>query len=336
MANETLTGTVAAMTATEILARQARKAHLPKMVLASLVHLDDVSAERSNTKRYIIESDLGVSSAGAEGVALTPTVSVGFDTSVDVVVSEGVADMALLTELAVSTALGIPMDEVQRVFAEGTQELFMRLLAPFVNRLIPRGMQKIESDLLAHLSSITASVGSTTVDMSLTTMLQAQYQYRVNQALRPINVCKYLLTENQASEVNIAALAASGGAAGAIWGQPGRFGMAQRGDDGAAPGHIGTFLGYDVHTYDAELNVTANAGADVLGAFGDFGDPNLAPDDPRLAGRPGAIVLANRGSLKLRFNDKLEHRSAGVIMNAYYGSAIVQNKGLVSLLSDAP
>lgn len=336
MANETTTGSAAAMIATEILARQARKAHLPKMVLSSLVHQDDISAERSNTKRYIIESDLGVSSAGAEGVALTPTVEVGFDSSVTVTVSEGVADMALLTELAVSTALGIDMSEVQRIMVEGTQEEFLRLLAPLVNRLMPRGMQKIESDLLAQLSNITASVGSTTVDLSLTTMLQAQYQYRVNQALRPISFAKYLLTENQANEVNIAALAASGGAAGAIWGQPGRFGMAQRGDDGAAPGHIGSFLGYDVHTYDAELNVTANGGADVLGAFGDFGDPALAPDAPALAGRPGALVLANRGALRMRFKEKLEHRGAGVIMNAYYGGAMVQNKGLVALLSDAP
>lgn len=336
MANETLTGTVAAMTATEILARQARKAHLPKMVLSSLVHVDDVSAERSNTKRYIIESDLGVSSAGAEGVALTPTVEVGFDSSVNVTISEGVADMALLTELAVSTALGVDMDEVQRLMVEGTQEEFLRLLAPLVNRLIPRGMQKIESDLLALLSSISTSVGTSGNDISLTDMLQAQYRYRTNQALRPISFCKYMLAENQANEVNIAALAASGGAAGAIWGQPGRFGMAQRGDDGAAPGHIGTFLGYDVHTYDGELNVTANAGADVIGAFGDFGDPMMAPDDPRLAGRPGAIVLANRGQLKLRFKEKLEHRGAGVIMNAYYGGALVQNKGLVALITDAP
>lgn len=336
MANETTTGIVAAMLATEVLARQARKAHLPKMVLASLVHVDDLGTERSNTKRYIVESDLGVSSAGAEGVALSPTVALGHDSSINVVISEGVADMALLTELAISTSLGIEMDDVQRIIADGTQEQFMALLAPIVNRLVPRGMQKIESDLLATLSSITASVGTTTQDMTLTTMLQAQYQYRVNQALRPINVCKYLLTENQANEVNIAALAASGGAAGAIWGQPGRFGMAQRGDDGVAPGHIGTFLGYDVHTMDAELNVYANGVDDVLGAFGDFGDPMLAPDAPQLAGKPGALVLANRGSLKLRFKEKLEHRSAGVIMNAYYGVAITQNKGLVALLSDAP
>lgn len=332
----TLTGSVAAMTATEILAREARKAHLPKMVLSSLVHQDDVSAERSNTKRYIIESDLGVSSAGAEAVALTPTVEIGFDTSVNVTVSEGVADMALLTELAVSTSLGIDMDEVQRLMLEGTQEEFLRLLAPLVNRLIPRGMQKIESDLLAQLSSITTSVGTSGNDITLTDMLQAQYRYRTNQALRPINVCKYLLTENQANEVNIAALAASGGAAGAIWGQPGRFGMAQRGDDGVAPGHIGSFLGYDVHTYDAELNVFANGTTDVVGGFGDWGDPNLAPDDPRLAGRPGGIVLANRGSLKLRFKEKLEHRGAGVIMNAYYGVAITQNKGIVAIITDAP
>lgn len=336
MANETATGSVAAMIATEILARTARKAHLPKMVLFSLVHHDDVSTERSNKKRYMVESDLGVSSAGAEGVALTPTVEIGMGTSVEVTVSEGVADMALLTELAVSTGLGIDMDEVQRIMVEGTQEEFLRLLAPLVNRLIPRGMQKIESDLLAALSSITSSIGTSGSDMSLTDMLQAQYQYRINQALRPITVCKYLLTENQANEVNIAALAASGGAAGAIWGQPGRFGMAQRGDDGAAPGHIGTFLGYDVHTYDAELNVTANGGADVVGAFGDFGDPMMAPDDPRLAGRPGGLVLANRGSLKLRFKEKLEHRGAGVVMNAYYGVGIPQNKGLVACVTDAP
>jgi len=339
MANETLTGTVAAHTATEILARAAIKAHLPKMVLSSLVHRDDLGEARSNQKRYIVDSDLGVSSAGAEGVALTPTLSIGMGTSVNVSVSEGVADMALLTELAISTALGIDMDTVQRIMSAGTQEQFLSLLAPFVNRLIPRGMQKIESDLLALLSGLGTSVGTTNTDCSIANLLAAQYQYRINQATRPITEARYLLTENQANEVNLEALSTSGGVQGAIWNQQANYGMANRPADGEAhmvQGLLGPFLGYPVHTYDSELNVNANGVTDVIGGFGVFGDAGRAPDDVALGGKPGAFVLLNRGSLKLRFQEKLDHRAAGVVMNAYYGVGELVDKNVVAIITDAP
>lgn len=340
MANETLTGGLAAMIATEVLAKRAIAAHLPKMVMWSLCHQDNLGdGDFSNTKRYMVDSDLGAASAGVEGVALTPTVAIGMGTSVEVAISEGVADMALISELAVSTALGIAMERVQAIFDNGTPEQFQGLLAPFVNRLIPRGMQKIEADVLAKLSGLSTSVGTSGQDITIANMLGAQYQFRINQPLRPISEAKYLLTENQANEINVEALATSGGVQGAIWANQARYGLANRPADGEAvmsQGRLGDFLGYDVHTYDSELNITANAAADVVGAFGVFGDPNRAPDDPALAGKPGAIVILNRGGLKLRFEGKLDHRSAAVVMNAYYGVGELVDKNLVGIITDAP
>jgi hypothetical protein len=339
MALETLSGTLAALTATEILARQSILANLPRLVLSSLVHRDALTTERSNQKRYTVESDLGAASAGIEGVDLTPTVQIGMSTSVNVSISEGVADMARISENAISTALGIDMDQVQAIIEGGTVEQFRTLLAPFVQRLIPRGLQKIEADLLAHLASLTNTVGTSGSDFTIAQMLGAQFEYRSNQPLRPITEAKYLLTENQANEINIEALATSGGVSGALWNTQARFSMSDRQANAEmvqAQGYLGEFLGYPVHAYDSELNVTANGGADVVGAFGVLGDPNRAPDDPALGGRPGAIVLLNRGSLKVRFAPHLTGRSADLVMNAHYGTGLIVNTGAVGIVTDAP
>lgn len=330
----------AANTATQILAAIAIKAAMPKMVLYSLVHQDDLGNARTNTKRYMVNSDLGAASAGAEGVALTPTVAIGMGTSVEQTVSEGVADMALLTELMVSTVLGLDMDTVQRIINEGTQAQFESLFQPFIERMIPRGMQKIEADLLALLSGLGGTAaGTTTADCTIANLIAVQYLYRIAQAPRPITEARYLLAEIQANDVNTEALSTSGGLGGALWGSQANYGMANRPLDGVAvqvAGLLGSFLGYPVHSYDAELNVLANADADVIGGFGVFGIPGVAPDASGVAGRPGAFNLLRRGGLKIRFNDKLEHRSAGLVMNAYYSPGEVVDRSVTPIITDAP
>lgn len=333
--NETTTTSQAANTATEILSAIAIKAALPKMVLTSMVHRDDLGAAKTNKKRYRVNADLGQSSAGIEGVALTPTVEITQGTSVELTVSEGVADMALITELAASTALGVDMDAVQRIFIEGTQAEYETLLAEYIERLIPRGMQKIEADCLALLAGISTTVGSSGVDCSLANLITMIYRYRIAQAPRPITEARFLLAEIQASDVNTEALSTSGGVGGSIWAAQADYGMANRQND-ETQGRLGSFLGYPVHTYDAELNVTANGGADVIGAFGVFGIPGVAPDAPSVQGKPGAFCLLSRGSLKCRFKDKLEHRGAGLVMNAYYVPGELVDRSLVAAVTDAP
>lgn len=336
MANETTTTSQAANNASEILSAIAIRAALPKMVLASMVHRDDLGASKSNKKRYRVNSDLGQSSGGIEGVALTPTVEITQGSSVEMTVSEGVADMALITELAASTALGVEMDEVQRIFLSGTQEQYEALLAEYIERLIPRGMQKIEADLLALLLGISTTVGSSGVDATIANLLSLIFKYRIAQAPRPITEARFLLAEQQADDVNREALSTNGGVGGSIWMSQADYGMANRDRNDETVGRIGSFLGYPVHTYDSELNQTANAGADVVGAFGVFGVPGVAPDAPSVQGKPGAFNLLSRGSLKCRFKDKLEHRGAGVVMNAYYAAGELVDRSLVALVTDAP
>lgn len=337
MANETTTGTLAAHIATEALAKSAIEAALPRMVATSLAHKDSIDGVQAAQKRYMVNSDLGAASAGTEAVALTPTIAIGMGTSVTVNPTEGVADMALITEEAVMEALGVPSAQVERLFVEGTQDQFMALLAPIVGRLIPRGMQKIEADVLALLSGHGTSVGTSGADVTIANLLAAIYQYRINQAPRPIGEARFLLAENQAHEVNLEALSASGGVAGAIWGSQANYGVGNKpSEQFEVQGLLGTFLNYPVHTYDAELNVTANGGADVVGGFGVFGVPGVAPDAPTLMGKCGSWVVLDRAPLSIRYQPALDYRAAKVVMRAIYGVGELVDRGVVAIVTDAP
>jgi hypothetical protein len=339
MANETTTGTLAALIATEKLAQQAIQAHLPRMVLTGLVHRDSIDGERAPKKRYMVNSDLGAASGGTEGVDTTPTVAVNMGTSVDVTPSIGVKDMVLITEDAVMQALGVMASQVRGIFAEGSQAQFESILAPIVNRMIPRGLQKIEADgLSALLAASSTTVGSSGNDITIANLIQAQYQFRKNAALRPIGEAKYLLTENQKFEIDLEAASASGGVAGALWNTQLDYSLLRRqaGDEFERSGLIGTFLGYEVYTYDNELIVTANAGADVAGAFGVFGVPGVAPDAPQLAGKCGAWVYLERSPLSIQYQQDASLMAAEAVMSARYAWAELVDLNVVGIITDAP
>lgn len=331
MANETTASTLAAYIQTEVMAKEAIKPLLPKMVFTQLCHYDSISGMNSAKKRYYKQGDLGAATAGTEGTALSSYTALSLGTSVDVTPTEGVAMLAQVTENAASLALGVPFEQVQRIFIDGSSDQLSALLGPIINELIPMGMQKIEADGLALISGLSRSVGSTTVNASLADLIAAQYSFRTAQALRGVQEAKYLMAEKAINDVNVEVLATSGGIGGAVWMQQAQFGLANAKDDMGA-GYIGHLLGCPVHTYDSELNVLANSDTDVLSAFGVFGVAGKAPDECQ--GRPGAFVYLEKAPLTIRAHVNLPARAIDVVMTAHYLFAELVDANAVKIVSN--
>jgi hypothetical protein len=331
MANETTASTLSAYIRTEVMAKEAIKAHLPRMVASGLCHQDSISGLGSAAKRYFKQGDLGAASAGTEGTALSSNTALSLGTSVTVTPTEGVATLAQITENGASLALSIPFEQVQRAFVDGSSDALCAMLEPIINELIPMGMQKMEADCLALLSSLGTSVGATTVNCSIADLIAAQYQLRINQPLRGVQEAKYLMAEKPINDVNVEALSTSGGVGGALWMQQANYGLANAKDDMGA-GFLGTFLGAPVHVYDSELNVLANADTDVLSAFGVFGVKGKAPDE--CGGRPGAWVYLEKAPLTIRIAENLPLRGVDVVMTAHYLFAELVDKNAVKIISN--
>jgi hypothetical protein len=335
MANETTASTLSAYTRTEVMAQRAILANLPKFVFLGQFHRDSISGMNAPLKRYFKQGDLGAASAGTEGTALSSNTALSLGSSVTVTPTEGVAILSQVTENAASLALGIPFEQVQRMFVDGSSDAIASMIEPIINEHIPMAMQKMEADALALMSGLSTSVGSTTVDCSIANLMAAQYQFRLNQPLRGIQEAKYVLAEIQVNDVNTEAISTSGGVGGAIWGNQANYGLANAQDDLGA-GYIGTFLGRPVHTYDAELNVTANASADVVGCFGVLGRPGVAPDAPEMMGRPGAFVYLEKAPLMTRAHANLLLRAVDVVTTAHYLCAELVDLNAVKIVTDAP
>ena len=334
MANETTSSTLSALIRTEILANEAILAHRPKMVLSSKFHKDSISGMNTDRKRYYKRGDLGAASGGTEGTALSANTALSLGTSVTPVPTEGVAILSQITENAISLALGISFEQVQRMIVNESSDAMVAMLEPIIYDHVGMGMQKMEGDALALLPSISTSVGTTTADCTIANLIEAQYKFRINQALRPITEAEYVLAEIQANDVNVQAIATSGGIAGTIWGSQANYGLANAPDDMGA-GFIGTFLGRKVSTYDAELNTytLANADADVVGVFGVLGGPR-APD--QMMGRPGAFVYLEKAPLMTRVQSNLLLRGIDVVTTAHYIMAELVDLNAVKIVTDAP
>lgn len=336
MANETTRGTLAALIATEKLSALSRAAHLPRLPFSQLIHQDSIDGERAPQKRYTIESNLGRSAGGTEGVALANTLAIGMATSVNVATSEGVADQVTITEDAVMESLGVSHGEVASIFAEGTQAQFEQLLAPVVNRLVPRGLEKIEYDALQKILDGTNSVGVTNANASLLNALQAIYQFQRQNPLRPMVEARFMVDPSVVFEWNLQAGITGGGVEGAVWVNQANYGLLSRlPNDYETNGFAGTLLGYQVHNYAPELapEVTDGDGTGVVGCFGHFVMPSLPPDAPALGGKPASFVYLERSPLRLRFDMDISMRGAKVVMNARYGHGCLAPLGFVKLVS---
>lgn len=336
MANETLAANQSALIATEVIADEVIKAHLPSIRFLNLVHHKSMDGMGSNTLRIPVYSDLGAASGGTEGVDATPSVQLGMGTSITVTPTEGVLEMALISDDTVMRRLGgTPYQTVRSAFFSGNDAAISTLLRPDIERLIPMGLQKIEADGYALLGSISNTVGpSSGSALRIQDMLSAIYQMKTQQPLRPRSEWVFFLAPVQVHNLNLEALATSGGVGGSLWGTSSADYNIANNNPEAEPGWIGSFLQYGTYEQDDELVTTANSGADAVGALFCRGNPSVAPDSPSLGGKPGAFAYVERHFLAFNFQGDASYRSAEVIMNARYAWAELADLNAVGIVSD--
>lgn len=326
MADPTTLSSANAVVATEILSTQVIQAHLPRLgVMMSLGHYDrSMDGARSLVREVGVNTDLGASSAGTEATdpSPSPTVELAHGSPEQATISTGVLEIALLSEEVVTTELGMTDAQAKRMFdlmgiGAFTVDNFLQLLRPYVERLIPMGLQKIEADGLALFSGFSGSVGNATNYVSPETMLEAVFAHRRDQPLRPPQEGRFALGNSQLERLSKIAYTSQGGIGGSLWNAQADFTLA-RVPPGSFQGNgfIGVFMGRPVHEVDEEL-VPTSGGADV-GAYGTFGLQGISATAPVVAGRPGAIEFAEKTPLQIRVDVDVSRRVIELTMLARY------------------
>jgi len=334
--SNTLSANQAALIASEVIADDVIKAHLPSIRFLNLVHHKSMDGMGSNKLRIPVYSDLGAASGGTEGVDATPSVTLGMGTSVEVTPSEGVLEMALISDDTVMRRLGgSPFRTVKQAFFSGDDGAISALLRPDIERMIPMGLQKIEADGLELLKGVSNTVGPAAGNsLRILDMLTAVYQMKTQQPLRPRSEWVYLLAPVQTHHLNLEALSASGGVSGTLWGTSSADYNIANNNAEAEPGWIGSFLQYNTYEIDDEL-VPLDSAGDAVGSFFCRGRPNVAPDSPALGGRPGAFAYVERHFLNISFEGDVSYRAAEVVMNARYAWAELADLNAVGIVSKA-
>ncbi len=327
-----------AVVATEILADEVQAAHLPRVgVMQSLCHYDtSLDGARSLVREIAVNTDLGASSAGTEGTNAAATVELVHASRVSGTIATGVLTQVDLTEEVVTTELGITDAVARRMFNSieaGTfsTEQFIELLRPYVQRMMPMGMQKIEADLLALFSSVTASVGSTSVYATVENLLEAIFAHRRQQPLRPVQEARFALGNSQIERLSKQAYTSGGGLGGSLWNSGGSFELANV-PPGTFQGNgfVGLFLNRPVHEIDEELVPTASGGD--IGMYGTFGVPGVSATAPQLMGKPGGIEYTSKTPLQIRAEVDTSARLIELVMIARYAAILVNNADLTKVI----
>lgn len=325
MADPTTLSSANAHVATEKLSEPVIAAHLPRMgALMSVVHFDtSMDGARSRTRKSSKNTDLGAASGGTEATdpSPNPTVELAHATAVSGTVTTGVLETALISEETIKTELGLTDAQVRPYFSANGAAFSLQqmetLLAPYVQRLYPMGLQKIAADGYALFSSVANSVGDAASYTSIENMIEAIFAQRRQQPLRPTNERRFMLGNTQLERLTKEALITLGGIGGSLWNMQAEFSsLNMPPDQFEGNGYVGGFLRYPIHEIDEEL-VPTSGGADI-GMFGNFGVPGVAADDPRLAGRPGAFELSMETPLQIRAEVDTSKRAIELTMLARY------------------
>lgn len=338
MANETTSTSQAALVATEVISPEVIAAHLPRNVIMGLVCHDNMDGAGSNSKRYAVDSDLGVASAGSEAVDLTPTIELGQGSSVTLAPTQGVADMAVITSDTVMRRLGgTPFRTVRDVFERGTLDQRIALIGKDIRRMLKRGLQKIGQDGLdTLLAAPSTSVGTTNTDLTVLACLQAVRQAKVNQPHRPPSEWGFLLPGAAVHHLNVETLTTTGvmgGGSGSLWQSKTDWDIANRpGDEFMVNGLIGSILRYPVYEYDDEMKVTANGGTDVLGMFFSIGNP-ARTSESYMGETPHGVYL-ERHFLDFAFEFDASADWLEIILRARYIFGEISDLDAVKILAD--
>ena len=316
------TSTVKADLIANIIAQDAIKAASPDIVFSKLMHRDTIDGLGALTKDYPVFTDLATATAGTEGTDATETHTLDMATKVTATPTEGVVMQARITDRALGAAYGrISNAVVHNMLQAEDAEMFAALIRSDVERMTHAAMKKIESDAIALMASPSNTVGTTATALTLVDAMTAIYQADLNNMKSPNSLRGFALAPKAIHELNLEAVATSGGVSGSLWNNQAQFSLMNRQIDNNE-GFAGLFLGFPVFRIADALKTTANAGADHLGFFGGLGAMELTPIEAQSRGAMGygAIVYNSPLDMPIRFSfsHALDQRSVVVTCKADY------------------
>lgn len=327
----TTASTYANVILNEVLNDASLKALTPKVVAWNHFNQDSIEGAASLSKEYPVQSDLGAAAAATEGNDFTTVTTLSYATSVTVTPTEAAVARADITTRAMRRKFpGMSTDQVFGAIMGGDYSLIVDLLEEEASRLAAMLYEKAESDCIALLDDYSDVVGSTGVDIDMSVFLNALYRLEENEPEHENFVALLDIEQIRTLRSDLTSNAAT--ADGVVWNTQADASVTNFLADGARNGFKGSLLGVPMFQLAPSLRLTANAGADVVGA--------LVCRGQGVPGQPGSLngagVFTEGHSIRYLVDVDASRRMIELIGIWEYGVAELRDAHGVSIITDAP
>lgn len=331
MANETTATVYSAVILNEVLNDVALKALTPKVVAWNHFNQDSIDGAASLSKEYPVQSDKGAAAAATEGTDFTTITEMTYASSVTVTPTEAAVARADITTRAMRRKFpGMSTDQVYGAIMGGDYSLIVDMLEEEAARLAGMLYEKAETDCIALLDDYTDTAGSTGVDIDLSVFLTALYKLEENEPEHEQFVAMMDIEQIRTLRSDLTSNGAT--ADGVVWNQQADASFVNFIGDGARNGLKGSLLGVPVFQLAPSLRLTANAGADVVGA--------LVARGQGVPGQPGSLngagVFVEGHPIRFLVDVNASQRTIELIGIWEYGVAELRDAHGVSIITDAP
>jgi hypothetical protein len=308
----------------EVLGRGALAAAQPRPIAMQFANMYSIAGRQSDNLKLNRYTDIGPAGTATEGTPYTTATTMGVETPVTLTPTEAAVLMAELTDDVIEVVGGFA--SARRIIEDGSQDDKLALLLPTAGRLARSAIEKAETDLVAEFGNLTTSVGSSTNNIDLGIFEEAIYNLDIAEC--PSQEYIACLHPRQVSDLRRAMAVTSGGLQGSVH-------VGSSVDHLASPnGFKFNLLGIPVFQYDKSAELTANTGADVVGAMYLRGIGN--PEDPAGGqGEVGAFAMCEARSMQFGYESDLEGRSVKIMVNWKYDTAVRDADFGVKIVTDA-
>lgn len=331
MANETTATVYSAVILNEVLNDVALKALTPKVVAWNHLNQDSIDGAASLSKEYPVHSDKGAAAAATEGTDFTTITEMTYASSVTVTPTEAAVARADITTRAMRRKFpGMSTDQVYGAIMGGDYSLIVDMLEEEAARLAGMLYEKAETDCIALLDDFTDTAGSSGVDIDLSVFLTALYKLEENEPDHENFV--FLGDIEQIRTLRSDLTSAATSADGVVFNTQADASFVNFLSDGARTGLKGSLLGVPMFQLAPSLRLTANTGADVVGA--------LVARGQGVPGQPGALngacVFVEGHPIRFLVDVNASQRTIELIGIWEYGVAELRDAHGVSVITDAP
>lgn len=325
MANETTSTTYSTRTLSYVLGEEALPPNLADIVATALCNDDDIDGAPSHVKQYAVMNDLNAATGGTEGTQITTNTALSMASAIQATVVEGALVRSVVTDRALSVKFpGFP--GIEALIDGGDLAAQRRALQEEVNRLAQMCVEKMEADVVALVTGLSTSVGTSGVDFSVADAFTAVFTY---DTLEPVTrQAAWLLCPTQVDDLRRDLAVAGGGLGGSVWFSQADASFLQT-NQLPKNGFIGTFLGRPIYQYAHSLRVLSDTNANVNGALMAIG--RGTPE----TGQLGAFCITRKGGLKVRIDKSAADRGAILVVSLEFVAFEIRDSHGVRIRTDA-